>query len=173
MRYFLAVIFFIASVANAEPIRWTLTDALLTDGAGAIGSFVFDSDTSTYSDVDIVVSGGSFLPNTHYDQLYQSFGPFAAKFAADDGSFLNLVPVESLGDAGVISSLEVNLGVGGWIPNDPYTSSQEVGFADTADTVNMFVSGSLTGSVVPLPAAAWLFGSALAGLGWMRRKKSN
>jgi hypothetical protein len=25
-------------------------------------------------------------------------------------------------------------------------------------------------SVVPIPAAVWLFGSALAGLGWMRRK---
>ncbi|MBT8131510.1 MAG: VPLPA-CTERM sorting domain-containing protein [Gammaproteobacteria bacterium] len=25
-------------------------------------------------------------------------------------------------------------------------------------------------SVVPLPAAVWLFGSALAGLGWLRRK---
>jgi len=25
-------------------------------------------------------------------------------------------------------------------------------------------------SVVPIPAAAWLFGSALLGLGWMRRK---
>jgi hypothetical protein len=27
-------------------------------------------------------------------------------------------------------------------------------------------------SVVPIPAAAWLFGSALAGLGWLRRKQS-
>ena len=27
------------------------------------------------------------------------------------------------------------------------------------------------GSVVPIPAAVWLFGSALAGLGWMRRRR--
>ena len=27
-------------------------------------------------------------------------------------------------------------------------------------------------SVIPVPAAVWLFGSALAGLGWMRRRKS-
>jgi hypothetical protein len=27
-------------------------------------------------------------------------------------------------------------------------------------------------TAVPIPAAAWLFGSALAGLGWMRRKQS-
>jgi len=28
-----------------------------------------------------------------------------------------------------------------------------------------------TATVVPVPAAVWLFGSALAGLGWMRRRK--
>jgi len=27
-------------------------------------------------------------------------------------------------------------------------------------------------SIVPIPAAVWLFGSALAGLGWMRRKQT-
>jgi hypothetical protein len=27
-------------------------------------------------------------------------------------------------------------------------------------------------TVVPVPAAVWLFGSALAGLGWMRRKQT-
>ena len=37
------------------------------------------------------------------------------------------------------------------------------------------VSGTLATasmSAVPVPAAAWLFGSALAGLGWMRRKQA-
>jgi hypothetical protein len=42
------------------------------------------------------------------------------------------------------------------------------------------VSGSLSGSYggalnlapVPVPAAVWLFGSAVAGLGWMRRRSS-
>jgi hypothetical protein len=32
------------------------------------------------------------------------------------------------------------------------------------------VVGTLTATVVPIPGAVWLFGSALAGLGWMRRK---
>jgi hypothetical protein len=27
-------------------------------------------------------------------------------------------------------------------------------------------------TAVPIPAAVWLFGSALAGLGWMRRKQT-
>jgi hypothetical protein len=33
-----------------------------------------------------------------------------------------------------------------------------------------FASASATTSAVPIPAAVWLFGSALAGLGWFRRK---
>jgi hypothetical protein len=31
---------------------------------------------------------------------------------------------------------------------------------------------NFTASVVPIPAAVWLFGSALAGLGWLRRKQT-
>lgn len=31
---------------------------------------------------------------------------------------------------------------------------------------------NFSATVVPLPAAAWLFGSALAGLGWMRRRQT-
>jgi hypothetical protein len=31
---------------------------------------------------------------------------------------------------------------------------------------------NVTVSAVPVPAAVWLFGSALAGLGWVRRKKT-
>jgi hypothetical protein len=31
---------------------------------------------------------------------------------------------------------------------------------------------NFSASVVPVPAAVWLFGSALAGLGWLKRKQS-
>ena len=34
------------------------------------------------------------------------------------------------------------------------------------------VVDSITASQVPVPAALWLFGSALAGLGWMKRKQA-
>ena len=35
-----------------------------------------------------------------------------------------------------------------------------------------FLEFSTSWSVVPLPAAVWLFGSALAGLGWLRRRRT-
>ena len=35
-----------------------------------------------------------------------------------------------------------------------------------------FAIDNIQASVVPVPAAAWLFGSALAGLGWMRRQSA-
>jgi hypothetical protein len=38
-------------------------------------------------------------------------------------------------------------------------------------TVDM-VFDNIAASVVPIPAAVWLFGSALAGLGWLRRKQT-
>jgi hypothetical protein len=34
----------------------------------------------------------------------------------------------------------------------------------------LFTTAYFKSSVVPIPAAVWLFGSALAGLGWFRRK---
>lgn len=34
------------------------------------------------------------------------------------------------------------------------------------------VDGDIGASVVPIPAAVWLFASALAGLGWVRRKQA-
>jgi hypothetical protein len=40
------------------------------------------------------------------------------------------------------------------------------------ETGRTLVSGSIMGTVtaVPVPTAAWLFGSALTGLGWLRRR---
>jgi len=66
-------------------------------------------------------------------------------------------------------------------------SGQTVVLADTVLAPGTYVlelrgnvSGSLSGSYggvlnlvpVPVPAAVWLFGSAVAGLGWMRRRPS-
>ncbi len=45
-----------------------------------------------------------------------------------------------------------------------YESDGQFGFGESVDFT--------IPAVVPIPAALWLFGSAMAGLGWMRRKQS-
>jgi len=52
-----------------------------------------------------------------------------------------------------------------------------VGLENTGDISSLVANGSpsfgtyLVRTTVPVPAAVWLFGSALAGLGWFRRKQ--
>ena len=49
---------------------------------------------------------------------------------------------------------------------DINASGQIVGVGTLSDGS----SGAFMLTAVPVPAAIWLFGSALAGLGWLRRK---
>jgi hypothetical protein len=44
------------------------------------------------------------------------------------------------------------------------------GFGDTYFGIPI---DNFSATVVPIPAAVWLFGSALAGLGWLRRKQTS
>ncbi|MGI9290262.1 MAG: VPLPA-CTERM sorting domain-containing protein [Gammaproteobacteria bacterium] len=54
-------------------------------------------------------------------------------------------------------------------------ASAKNGVADASNTLSLEFSDAvgLEAAVVPVPAAVWLFGSALAGLGWMRRKQAS
>ena len=45
-------------------------------------------------------------------------------------------------------------------------------FAGSSSTVDFLNTLTLEAQVVPIPAAAWLFGSALGLLGWLRRKSA-
>ena len=56
-----------------------------------------------------------------------------------------------------------------------YTPESEAYFASHIAGYDDGVSGNTSGkfaSAVPVPAAVWLFGSALGMLGWMRRRSS-
>jgi hypothetical protein len=55
--------------------------------------------------------------------------------------------------------------------NDPSITLSIDGTAHNYSLQNLTSSAVLV-STVPIPAAVWLFGSALAGLGWMRRRKT-
>lgn len=69
-----------------------------------------------------------------------------------------------LQDAAGVSTLASQFGEAGWD-----AGNQQPNTYPTAIPDNRYAS-LLVATVVPVPAAVWLFGSALAGLGWMRRR---
>jgi hypothetical protein len=76
----------------------------------------------------------------------------------------------SLAGGGGTSLLGVPVGPGDWLNLTSVTFYAEGnGFGFGGGTVEL---DNIVVSAVPIPAAVWLFGSALAGLGWMRRKQT-
>jgi hypothetical protein len=94
------------------------------------------------------------------------FGKFEFEAKADRGNSRTQVLTFTM--SGVENDTIESYAIG-YNPGDTaYFASHIAGYSDT--------DGSSSGkfaSVVPIPAAAWLFGSALAGLGWMRRKQTD
>ena len=75
--------------AQAVPLTWDLNNVVFGDGTTVTGSFVFDADTTTFSDLDLTSSGGTAVPaqNTWvYNTLCvgcQMNGGFAGFVAVD------------------------------------------------------------------------------------------
>jgi len=67
-------------------------------------------------------------------------------------------------------TLSTPLGTGDWLNLQNvffYADNQTGSFAPA---IAVQLDNIVVGAAVPIPAAVWLFGSALAGLGWVRRK---
>jgi PEP-CTERM motif len=61
-----ALLIGLSTAAGAGPVLWTFSGATLTDGGTITGSFDFDADTNTYSNVNVVTSLGSVLGGSAY-----------------------------------------------------------------------------------------------------------
>ena len=168
--------------AFAVPVEWTLQDVYLENGEQITGSFVFDVDapwdncdiahlcwSSGYSDFSFEI--GSAAPwdaqsGAYVDLIEYSPGPSGPMDGAlnlqvicCNGSALDVPSLvfgfsESLTNAGGVVSVDGAFYSGSFLGN----SSLQI------------TSGSIVANVIPIPAAAWLFASALAGLGWLRRR---
>jgi len=130
-----------------------------------------DAATDMYSNVDIVAT---ITTETYGEQTIflndstitrdDSFGGIVMYFVSDCSLVTCSAPLEAV-------LLDVYF-------DSAITSPGVIGISgglafDNGDLPFQLALGpSATVSSVPIPAAVWLFGSALGGLGWMRRRKT-
>lgn len=133
---------------------------------------------------DFFVASGDIANNTpvFFNMLFGDYdiSPAQIQFTRDNGTtFTSSVATQPLGQDGLIQASFATLGfsdvfsaaLGGWdgflrvdflAANEPYTAFDFVELSVTPITPN----------VVPVPAAVWLFGTALVGLAGFSRRKS-
>jgi hypothetical protein len=157
--------------AFSIPVTWTLQDAVFDDGGAATGSCVYDADLDVFADIDITTTAGSVFSGQHYQH-----GTFFLTSVS-----LGVTTVDQPDLTG-LPALAMFFTAGGFIPmtndggtlfldtagGEGYCAVPDCGGAALDRDLREFTSGSI--SAVLVPAAVWLFGSALAGLGWFRRK---
>jgi hypothetical protein len=161
------LVLFTAS-AQAIPVVWTLADAVFDDGGIATGSFTYGADTEIYSDINIVTTAGNqqpipLYPGASYGDLNTNTIPGGHILIYETGTVtdygLALYWQGGLSNAGGNIALEIGNTSG---------HSYEIYLSEFKQ--RFLTSGTI--SAIPIPGAVWLFGSALAGLGWLQRRKS-
>jgi hypothetical protein len=95
-----------------------------------------------------------------------------ALYSMDLEGFGGTVCATKASDSTSFCGVTTDLGTGDWL-NIASVSLYEEGYWFGAPiSVGGSIDNIVVGAAVPVPAAVWLFGSALAGLGWMRRKQT-
>lgn len=181
-----------SGTVNAATVEWTFQNVLFDDGATLTGSFVM-GDGINFEDFDLTMSGGSLSSTSYFDKIQLgrwdvATGLLDVRLLEADSAdrtgqrVLELAinaPFESPGFAVALSpSIDIAHLVFGAPPGVALSYNREGICGDSTCSktsvapARTLVSGTIVGAEVPVPAAAWLFGSALAGLGWMRRKQA-
>lgn len=167
MKIFLALALLItSSAAFAAPVEWTLNNVTFDDGNTLTGSFVYDPDTGIYSDV---LMHASDLGQVGYSDT--SLPPFVVNNWVTSVSSTELYAEtwhDPLGTFQLTLLFESALGNSGGTVNILSTSNEF--YPVQYDNQRFVVSGTV--SAVPIPAAAWLMGSALLSIGFARRQRT-
>jgi hypothetical protein len=159
-----------ATSTQAAVVTWTLEGVTFDDGTEVTGTFDYDADTDVYSNWNLQtqtgwLAGFNYNPESSAVEAFDSYSKHLEIYTSygypDIDRVFLLHFASSLTNGG--GTVEVT-------DTRPYcfptSSSCEIDFIDNK---GRRVTGGRV-SAVPIPAAVWLFGSALAGLGWFRRK---
>jgi len=158
-----------ASSANAVSILYTFS-ATYHDGSTAAGDFLFETDTDTFSEIEIILDGGSEYP----DEVF-SFNRFQGPH------FLVLLnPADGPGyDNDTVFHIILQ-DSGLWGELEPTAVYSDIADCDkdhcpARDNLDVAVSTSLVGVVVdapvPEPSAVLLVATGFAGLVWRMRRR--
>jgi hypothetical protein len=148
--------------------------AWLYDGSQTIAfdSLGSGSGSSIWSEIELLTEDGLVLGRYGIFDTYGSITNYQAFAYSDEWGTVDLkLAIDDSFDEQMWEYLGKRIGLG-----DPEAQLFSDGFAIYG--TGILENGSDMGYVirqataVPIPAAGWLFGSALAGLGWMRRKQT-
>jgi len=164
---------FMTSGAQASLVQWELKDVVFDDGGVATGSFSYDRDTNTFSSLSITTTVGNTLPGAFYEFLIPEI--------PSDSNSLFVSPIANPVAGTTIFAINLvsqMTNAGGTIDLQPAPSPFAFEGSCQADFCSQYttplrgvISGMIVSTVVPVPAAIWLFGSAIGLLGWVRRKQ--
>ena len=155
-----------AGTAQAVPLTWTLQSVVFDDGGTANGSFVFDADTTSYSNIMINTTAGSVLGAQAYTLLRPGSGTLDFGFTIIDvveadmtgNQHMAVVFASSLTNAGGTISFGSNGGFDPW----EGTCSQadcKMGFIDrNVVSGTVFARAPDSTNPVPEPTGAVVFG---------------
>ena len=172
----------------ASLVTWELENFSFDDGGTAYGSFVFDTELNTVSDIDVYTTEGSRLGGRHYIATAGAWGDNSdiGIIALTDTSSttnyqgagwlrMDFRSITNTTDVGVSLNQWIAVGAESYCTNSVCSSAAN----EITDPENSreTISGSILStqsipSPVPIPASVWLLGSGLLwlfGLGSRKR----